>query len=141
VSKRVTPSWTDPDEHFDAHDDQKENEHPQCGPWFHFAFTLPLVSTHIAEEIAFPQADEGGYVDGCWETHQLATSMDYSPDSRLANWLLGAVNAHAAHHLFPEVCHVHYVALSKIIRGSPRITACLIMRCPSRRPSVRTSGT
>jgi linoleoyl-CoA desaturase len=80
------------------------------------AFTLPLVSTHIAEDIAFPQADEGGYVDGCWATHQLATSMDYSPDSRLANWLLGAVNAHAAHHLFPDVCHVHYVALSKIIR-------------------------
>ena len=42
--------------------------------------------------------------------------MDYSPESRLANWLLGAVNAHAAHHLFPDVCHVHYVALSRIIR-------------------------
>ena len=80
------------------------------------AFTLPLVSTHVAEEIAFPQADESGFVEGSWATHQLATSMDYSPDSRLANWLLGAVNAHAAHHLFPDVCHVHYVALSKIIR-------------------------
>lgn len=79
-------------------------------------FTLPLVSTHVAEEIAFPSADEDGYVEGCWATHQLATSMDYSPESRLANWLLGAVNAHAAHHLFPDVCHVHYVALSKIIR-------------------------
>jgi linoleoyl-CoA desaturase len=80
------------------------------------AFTLPLVSTHIALEIAFPEADADGYVDGSWATHQLATSMDYSPDSRAANWLLGAVNAHAAHHLFPDVCHVHYVALSKIIR-------------------------
>ncbi len=80
------------------------------------AFTLPLVSTHVAEEIAYPEADERGYVDGSWAAHQLATSMDYSPESRLANWVLGAVNAHAAHHLFPDVCHVHYVALSKIIR-------------------------
>ena len=84
------------------------------------AFTLPLVSTHIAEEVAFPEADGAGYVEGCWATHQLATSMDYSPESRLANWLLGAVNAHAAHHLFPDVCHVHYVALSKIIRETAR---------------------
>ena len=84
------------------------------------AFTLPLVSTHIAEEIAFPEADGAGYVEGCWATHQLATSMDYSPESRLANWLLGAVNAHAAHHLFPDVCHVHYVALSRIIRETAR---------------------
>ena len=68
------------------------------------AFTLPLVSTHIAEEIAFPEADGAGYVEGCWATHQLATSMDYSPESRLANWVLGAVNTHAAHHLFPDVC-------------------------------------
>ncbi len=84
------------------------------------AFTLPLVSTHIAEEVAFPEADGAGYVEGCWATHQLATSMDYSPESRLANWLLGAVNAHAAHHLFPDVCHVHYVALSAIIRETAR---------------------
>jgi linoleoyl-CoA desaturase len=79
------------------------------------AFTLPLVSTHVAGEIAFPEADESGFVEGSWATHQLATSMDYSPESRLANWVLGAVNAHAAHHLFPDICHVHYVALSKII--------------------------
>src|SRR4051794_783453 len=79
------------------------------------AFTLPLVSTHVAGEIAFPEADESGLVEGSWATHQLATSMDYSPDSRLANWVLGAVNAHAAHHLFPDICHVHYVALSRII--------------------------
>lgn len=84
------------------------------------AFTLPLVSTHIAEEIAFPEADAEGQVPGGWATHQLATSMDYSPESRLANWLLGAVNAHAAHHLFPDVCHVHYVALSRIIRETAR---------------------
>ena len=80
------------------------------------AFTLPLVSTHIAEGIAFPEADESGRVDGGWASHQLATSMDYSPGSRSANWMLGAVNAHAAHHLFPEICHVHYVELSALIR-------------------------
>ena len=80
------------------------------------AFTMPLVSTHIAEGIAFPEADDQGRIAGSWAAHQLATSMDYSPESRLANWLLGAVNAHAAHHLFPDVCHVHYVPLSRIIR-------------------------
>ena len=84
------------------------------------AFTIPLVSTHIAEGIAFPEADGSGRVDGGWASHQLATSMDYSPESRAANWILGAVNAHAAHHLFPEVCHVHYVEISRIIGETAR---------------------
>jgi linoleoyl-CoA desaturase len=84
------------------------------------AFTIPLVSTHIAEGITFPEVDAAGQVEGSWASHQLATSMDYSPDSRLANWFLGAVNAHAAHHLFPEVCHVHYIALSAIIQQTAR---------------------
>jgi linoleoyl-CoA desaturase len=42
--------------------------------------------------------------------------MDYCPTSRVANALLGGFNCHAAHHLFPEVSHVHYVAISKIIK-------------------------
>lgn len=79
-------------------------------------FVYSLICTHFAEETAFPALDEAERVAGSWAEHQLAASLDYSPESKLANLLLGGFNAHAAHHLFPDVCHVHYVALSRIIR-------------------------
>jgi linoleoyl-CoA desaturase len=81
-------------------------------------FVYSLICTHFAEETTFPVVDADGFVAGSWATHQLATSLDYSPGSKLANLLLGGFNAHAAHHLFPEVCHVHYVAISRIIRAT-----------------------
>lgn len=79
-------------------------------------FVYSLICTHFAEETVFPALDEAERVAGSWAEHQLAASLDYSPESKLANVLLGGFNAHAAHHLFPDVCHVHYVALSRIIR-------------------------
>jgi linoleoyl-CoA desaturase len=81
-------------------------------------FVYSLICTHFAEETAFPVVDADGFVAGSWATHQLATSLDYCPTSKLANLLLGGFNAHAAHHLFPDVCHVHYVAISRIIRAT-----------------------
>ncbi len=79
-------------------------------------FVYSLIGTHFCEEATFPLQTEEGVVGGSWATHQLATSLDYWPTSRLANLLLGGFNCHAAHHLFPEVCHVHYVANSAIIK-------------------------
>jgi linoleoyl-CoA desaturase len=86
----------------------------------HFAvslvFVYALIGTHFSDETTFPQPEEDGSVEGSWATHQLAASLDYCPTSRLANFLLGGFNCHAAHHLFPEVCHIHYVAISKIVK-------------------------
>lgn len=100
-------------------------------PWWHVpvgfllmhgvvstVFVYSLICTHFAEEAVFPEVDSRGRVAGSWATHQLATSLDYSPESRLANVLLGGFNCHAAHHLFPDVCHIHYVAISRIIRAT-----------------------
>jgi linoleoyl-CoA desaturase len=83
-------------------------------------FVYSLICTHFAEETVFPVADERETIEGDWATHQLAASLDYNPESRLANALLGGFNCHAAHHLFPDVCHVHYVAISRIIEEVAR---------------------
>jgi linoleoyl-CoA desaturase len=83
-------------------------------------FVYSLIGTHFSEETQFPEVDREGYVEGGWASHQLAASLDYCPTSRLANFLLGGFNCHAAHHLFPDVCHVHYVAISKIIKETCR---------------------
>lgn len=77
-------------------------------------FVLALIGTHFAEGTAFPMPDARGVIAGSWASHALATSVDWSPTSRLANFLFGGVNAHAAHHLFPTVSHVHYREIAEI---------------------------
>ena len=79
-------------------------------------FIVLLVGTHFVEASAHPLAATDGAITGSWARHQLATSLDWHPESRLANALSGGANAHAAHHLFPRVPHVHYAALTPIIR-------------------------
>ena len=68
----------------------------------------------------------------------LAGLLPGEPAGELA---AGAVNAHAAQHLFPDVCHVHYVAISQIIRETAHEYGVRYQRCRSRRPSAPTSGT
>jgi len=51
-----------------------------------------------------------------WAEHQLATTADFSPRSRLLSWYVGGLNFQVEHHLFPRVSHVHYRALAGIVR-------------------------
>ena len=98
-------------------------------PWWHIVagalvmsfvasalFVTLLIGTHFAEETVFPNVGPDGRVPHSWVTHALITSLDWSPESRVANFIAGGVNAHAAHHLFPTVAHIHYVAITRIIR-------------------------
>ncbi len=79
------------------------------------AFVLLLIGTHFAEETLFPEYDAHGYIAHDWAVHALLTSIDWSPTSVFATLLAGGANAHAAHHLFPTVSHVHYAALTPIV--------------------------
>ena len=102
-------------------------------PWWHIligalvmtfvvsaTFVTLLIGTHFAEETEFPAVDANGRLPYSWAYHALATSLDWNPNSRVANFLVGGANAHAAHHLFPTVAHVHYVPISGIIQKAAR---------------------
>ena len=84
-------------------------------------FIALLIGTHFVEAAGHPAVAPDGTIAGSWARHQLATSLDWSPDSRLANWISGGANAHAAHHLFPRLPHVHYRALTPIIGELARL--------------------
>ena len=77
-------------------------------------FLLLAVGTHLSDEAEFLMPVEGR-IDHDWAQHQLRTSVDWSPESPFAVALCGGVNAHTAHHLFPEFAHHHGPALSAIV--------------------------
>ena len=63
----------------------------------------------------FPLPDEDGLIARDWPTHQFATTANYSPRSKFFSWFIGGLNYQIEHHLLPEICHVHYKKLSKIV--------------------------
>lgn len=80
-----------------------------------YTFIFGLIASHFADGRIFPKADQAGYLELSWSKHQVAASLDYHATASWANWVFGGFNAHVAHHLFPQISHVHYPEISKII--------------------------
>ena len=81
-------------------------------------FTAVLGVSHLSDRVEHPEPDENGKLNISWPKLQLCTSIDYNSDSVLCNWTLGGFNAHAVHHLFPHICHVHYLKLMPLFRAA-----------------------
>ena len=70
---------------------------------------------HVVEDTEICQAQDNT-MDDAWAVHQLKTTANFAPTSRIANFLCGGLNLQVEHHLFPKVCHVHYRRLSAIVK-------------------------
>jgi linoleoyl-CoA desaturase len=80
------------------------------------AFTF-FISHHVTELEYIEPNHQQQIVADSWIRHQITTTIDFNPESRFANFIFGGFNIHVAHHVFPEVSHEHYPALTKIIRN------------------------
>jgi linoleoyl-CoA desaturase len=45
----------------------------------------------------------------------LYNTANFAPKAPLFSWYVGGLNYQVEHHLFPNICHVHYKKLSKIV--------------------------
>ena len=86
----------------------------------HFIVSLIFVGvlgvSHVSDFVHHPRPDENGKLNMSWPKLQMLTSIDYNSDSAFCNWTLGGFNAHALHHLLPDVCHIHYLKILPIFR-------------------------
>lgn len=81
-----------------------------------FFLACVFQATHVMPVCVYPLPDAAGKMENEWAVHQLVTSCNYATQSRWFSWFLGGLNFQAEHHLFPNICHVHYPAISKILR-------------------------
>lgn len=70
---------------------------------------------HVMPDMRFPEVEAENKVDSNWYVHQLETTSNFSPNSRIFSWFIGGLNYQIEHHLFPHISHKHYRKLSKII--------------------------
>jgi linoleoyl-CoA desaturase len=82
-------------------------------------FTLSIVFqlAHVVEETEFTFVDASDFkhIENEWAIHQIKTTANFSPKSKMINWYVGGLNFQIEHHLFPRISHVHYPAISKIV--------------------------
>lgn len=71
---------------------------------------------HVVEGTTFPIPDEKGNIQDAWAVHQLHTTANFAPQSALAAFMCGGLNRQIEHHLFPKVCHIHYPAITEIVK-------------------------
>jgi linoleoyl-CoA desaturase len=82
-----------------------------------FVLSMVFQLAHTVEHTAFPVANvDTGRMEDEWAIHQIKTTANFATKNPVVSWLVGGLNFQIEHHLFPKISHVHYPAISKIIR-------------------------
>ncbi len=82
-----------------------------------FILSIVFQLAHTVEHTAFPVPDAGvNKIENEWAIHQIETTANFATKNKLISWLVGGLNFQIEHHLFPKISHIHYPAISKIIK-------------------------
>lgn len=83
-----------------------------------FCLSIIFQTAHVMTSADFPLPDENQTLQNSWAVHQIETTSNYAPGSRILSWLVGGLNFQIEHHLFTNISHVHYKKLSKIVAAT-----------------------
>ncbi len=88
--------------------------HIFMGTTLSFVFQL----AHVVENTEFEHIplDTTKHIETAWAEHQIKTTSNFAMDNKIISWFTGGLNYQIEHHLFPKISHVHYPAISKIVR-------------------------
>jgi linoleoyl-CoA desaturase len=75
---------------------------------------------HVVEKTDMPLPDDTGSMKNTWAIHQLFTTVNFATRNRIINWFTGGLNHQVEHHIFPNISHIHYNKLSKIVRETAK---------------------
>lgn len=70
---------------------------------------------HVIPDTEFP-TEQDNVIANTFTVHQLETTANFAPKSKFLSWYTGGLNHQVEHHLFPNICHVHYRKLSEIVQ-------------------------
>ena len=86
---------------------------------FTLGLTLAIVFqlAHVVEHAEFDSAGvDPVKIENEWAIHQVKTTANFAFSNKLVTWFVGGLNYQIEHHLFPRISHIHYPAISKIVK-------------------------
>ena len=82
-----------------------------------FVISIVFQLAHTVEHTDFPlPTADTNKIENEWAIHKVETTANFATKNKLISWLVGGLNFQIEHHLFPKVSHIHYPAISKIIK-------------------------
>lgn len=85
-----------------------------CG----FLLGMTFQLAHVVEITDYEDATTSNLdIENEWAAHQIETTANFAPTSKVITWLLGGLNYQVEHHLFPNVSHVHYPKINRIVKS------------------------
>lgn len=102
-----------------------------------FVLSIVFQLAHTVEHTEFPVADiESHKLPDEFATHQIKTTANFATRNKLVSWLVGGLNFQIEHHLFPKISHIHYPAISEIVRNVCREYQLQYIEYPTMRKAV-----
>lgn len=72
---------------------------------------------HVVEDTQFPLPDaKSNKIEQEWALHQVLTTANFATRNKIVSWFMGGLNFQVEHHLFPKISHIHYPAISKLVK-------------------------
>lgn len=85
-----------------------------------FILAIIFQPAHVVEGTEYPMPDAKGNLENSWAIHQLHTTTNFGHREKLFSWYVGGLNYQVEHHLFPNICHVHYRKISSIVEQTAK---------------------
>ena len=80
--------------------------------------TLSLVFQlgHMVEDMPKDWPDENNVLSQSYTEHQCSTAVNFASTSWFGSWMTGGLNTQIEHHLFPNICSIHYVCCKNLFK-------------------------
>lgn len=75
---------------------------------------------HVVEGAQQFRAGSDGIIHTEWAVHEIETTADFARNNLFLNWYVGGLNFQVEHHLFPNICHVHYRRIAPIVEKTAK---------------------
>lgn len=82
--------------------------------------TTVFQMAHVVEGAYQPLPDKDNVIHTEWLVHQLQSTADFGRKNGLLSWYIGGLDYQVEHHMFSNVCHVHYPAIASIVEAATK---------------------
>lgn len=81
-----------------------------------FILAIVFQPAHVHADSEFPMPDDELNLENNFTVHQILTTKNFATNSRFFSWYVGGLNYQIEHHLYPNICHVHYRHIAPIVK-------------------------
>lgn len=83
-----------------------------------FILAIVFQPAHVTSDSIFPMPDESLTLENNFYIHQILTTKNFATKNTWLSWYVGGLNFQIEHHLFPNICHVHYKSIAPIVKAT-----------------------